>query len=232
MNATLVLSRMCLREVARRRGVLLLLVLLPLAFYLVRRDLQGQSIRMLALGLGWTVSTLALFSSVAARSVDQRLRVSGFSTRQLVLGRALAIVVCGLGLATGYGALIAVDQDVDRLWAVLLLLVTTVVIAAPLGMLLAAFVPGELKGALALLLVLATQMLADPAGSIAKGLPFWSTREMGTYAIDGTGADYLARGLVHFGLSWVLLSVLAATVTGFRLRLVRLPEPALDRPPG
>jgi hypothetical protein len=96
---------MSIREVRRRRGVLLLLVLLPLAFYLVRRDQQGQSIRMLALGLGWAVSTLALFSSAAARSLEHRLRVTGYRTRQLLLGRLLAITACGLVLAAFYGTL-------------------------------------------------------------------------------------------------------------------------------
>jgi hypothetical protein len=228
VNATLVVARMALREVTRRRTVLLLLVLLPLAFYVVRRDQQGQSIRLLALGLGWAVSTLALFSSSAARSVDHRLRVTGYRTRQLLLGRLLAITACGLGLAAAYGALIAVDQDVSRLWAVELLLVTTVAIAAPLGALLAAFVPGELEGALALLTVLATQMLADPAGAIAKALPFWSTRELGTYAIDVTDAGYLTRGLTHFLVIWTLLTVAAMVVSAVRLRLVQLPRPGCE----
>lgn len=225
MNATLVVARMCLREVARRRGVLLLLVSLPLSFYLVRRDQQGQSIRMLALGLGWAVSTLALFSSSAARSVDHRLRVAGYRTRQLLLGRMLAIITCGLALAAGYGTLIALDQNVSRLWAIELILVTTVVIAAPLGALVSAFVPGDLEGALALLTVLAVQMLADPAGSVAKVLPFWSTREIGTYAIDFTGTDYLARGLTHFLVTWAILTAAAIALSAVRLRLVRLPVP-------
>jgi hypothetical protein len=228
VNATLVVARMCLREVARRRGVLLLLVLLPLSFYLVRRDQQGQSIRMLALGLGWAVSTLALFSSSAARSVDHRLRVTGYRTRQLLLGRLLAIMACGLGLAAGYGTLIALDQNVGRLWAIEMILVTTVLIAAPLGALVSAFVPGELEGALALLTVLAVQMLADPAGAIAKVLPFWSTREIGTYAIDLTESAYLTRGLAHFVATWIVLSGAALVVSAARLRLVRLPQPDPD----
>jgi hypothetical protein len=143
-----------------------------------------------------------LFSSSAARSVDLRLRVTGYRTGQLLIGRLLAITGCGLVLAAAYGTLIAVDQDVSRLWAVELLLVTTVAVAAPLGAVLAFFVPGELEGAMALLTVLSTQMLADPAGAIAKVLPFWSTREIGTYAIDSTGSGYLARGLTHFLVTW------------------------------
>jgi hypothetical protein len=228
VNATFVVTRMVLREVVRRRTVLWLLVLLPLAFYLARRDHQGQSIRMLALGLGWAVSTLSLFSTSAARSVDHRLRVTGYRTHQLLIGRLLAITACGLALAIAYGVLIAVDQDVSRLWAAELLLITTVAIAAPLGAVVAAFVPGELEGALALLTVLATQMLADPAGAIAKVLPFWSTREIGTYAIDATDGGYLTRGLGHFLITWTLLTIGAMVVSAVRLRLVPLPQPRCE----
>ena len=62
MSARWVIAKFSLRQVARRRGVVLLLIALPLSFYLVRRDLQGQSIRFLALGLGWAVSTVTLFA--------------------------------------------------------------------------------------------------------------------------------------------------------------------------
>lgn len=36
----------------RRRGAVVLMVVLPLAFYLVRRNQVGQSVRFLALGIG------------------------------------------------------------------------------------------------------------------------------------------------------------------------------------
>ncbi len=41
MSAMWVIAKLSLRQVARRRGVVLLLIALPLSFYLVRRDLQG-----------------------------------------------------------------------------------------------------------------------------------------------------------------------------------------------
>lgn len=221
--------RACLLEVSRRRGVIVLLVLVPMVFYLVRRDLEGQSIRMLALGLGWTVSTVALFVAVSARGIDRRLRLSGYAAWHLVVGRGLAITACGLPLAGMFGLLIAVDQDVDRVWAVILLLVTTTLIAAPLGAVFGALLPRDLEGALALLVVLATQMLADPSERLAKILPFWSTREIGTYAIDGTGYDYLARGVAHFAATWLLLIAAAIAISTIRLRLARIPAPQVTQ---
>ena len=226
MSAMWVVAKLSLRQIARRRGVVLLIIALPLSFYLIRRDLPGESIRFLALGLGWAVSTLALFASTAARDVDRRLSVTGLRPWQLLGGRVLAMLLCGLVLAGADGLLVWFDQDVGRQWAVVLLLVTTVCVAAPLGTLVAALVPRELEGALALLTVMAMQMLADPAGTTAKFLPFWSTRELGTYAIDGTASEYLIRGLTHFGVTWLLLAGGSAVTTAVRLRLVRLPAPS------
>ncbi len=38
-------------------------------------------------------------------------------------------------------------------------------------------------------------MLADPAGTLAKFLPFWSGREIGTYAIDPVGVGWSQQRL-------------------------------------
>jgi hypothetical protein len=224
----LTVARMSLREVLRRRGVLLLMVLLPLAFYLVRRDLPGQSIRFLALGIGWSVSTTALFGACAARPAEQRLRLTGMSTTALVAGRLLAVQSVGLLLAGGYFGVVAVDQHVRRLWAVGVMFAITVLVAAPVGALLAALVPRELEGALALLVVVSTQMLADPEGAIAPLLPFWSTRQLATYAIDATGSGDLITGLVHGALLCTVAAVLATALTATRLRVTSWPRPSAD----
>jgi hypothetical protein len=216
---------MSLREVARRRGVLVLLVLLPLSLYLVRRDLTGQSIRFLALGIGFAVSTIALFGACAARQVEQRLRLTGLATWQLVAGRMVAVAGCGLVLALGYFGIVAVDQQVRRIWAVGVMLAVTVLVAAPVGAVLAAVVPRELEGAMALLTVVATQMLADPAGAVAPLLPFWSTRELGTYAIDGTADSYLVAGLAHGAVTMALCLIAATAATALRLRVIRWSQP-------
>jgi hypothetical protein len=212
-------AAMALREVTRRRGVLLLMVLLPLAFYLVRRDHTGQAIRFLALGVGWAISTLALFGATAARPVEQRLRLTGMGIPALVLGRLLAVIGVGAVLASGYFIVVMVDQDVRRPWGVGVLLVVTVVVAAPVGALLAALVPRELEGALALLTLVSTQMLADPDGAVAPWLPFWSTRQLGTYAIDGTGSGDLVSGLAHAMITVLLSLAVAGAITSLRLRV-------------
>lgn len=214
-----------LRELSRRRTALLLVTALPLAFYAARADLPGQAVRFLALGVGWAVATLALFSHVSSRHLDRRLAVVGASPTALFLGRQVALVGTGLTVAGGYFILVSLTQEVSRLWAAGLILATAVLIAAPLGAVVSLLLPRELEGALALLTIMATQMLANPEGTLAKVLPFWSTRELGTYAIEPVGDDHLHRGLLHFAAVLLLCLAGAWTAAVIRLRPRRLPVP-------
>ena len=66
-----------LQEMSRRLTALVFILLLPLAFYLVRIDVHWQAIRFLSIGIGWAVATLSLFTFIAARDLDRRLVVAG-----------------------------------------------------------------------------------------------------------------------------------------------------------
>lgn len=220
-----VVANLSTREVGRRWAALLLVAGLPLWFYLVRRDLAGQSTRMLTLGIGWAVSTLTLFVVNASRSVDPRLRLAGASVVSIIGGRLIAMTGVGLALVVGYWMLVGFDQDVLHLWAAGLMMLLTALVAAPLGSLIGALLPRELEGALALLSVCAVQMLADPAGTIAKVMPFWSAREVGTYAIDGGSLEMVWHGLAHAGVVWLLGTAGTLAIFQWRLRIARYPEP-------
>ena len=221
----LVVAGLSAREMSRRWTALLLLVTLPLWFYLVRRDLTGQSSRMLTLGICWAVSTLTLFVVNAARGVDPRLRLSGASVASIVGGRLIAMSGAGVALALGYWCLVALDQDVLHPWAAALMMLVSALVAAPFGSLVGALLPRELEGALALLSVCAVQMLADPAGTVARFMPFWSAREIGTYAVDGGPIDMVWRGLAHAAVVWLCCGGLTLAVFARRLRVARYPEP-------
>jgi hypothetical protein len=225
VTAALVVARLSAREVSRRRTVVALVVLLPLWFYLIRHDLAGQSTRMLAIGIAWAISTLTLFVVIGGRRVDPRLRLTGASSSALIGGRLVAMTGGGVLLAAAYWALVVLDQDVHRPWALGPMMLLTACVAAPFGSLVGALLPRDLEGALALFTVAAIQMLADPAGTAAKFLPFWSARELGTYAIDPVGSGYLARGLLHAAATWALCTAGTLLVFRHRLALARYPEP-------
>ncbi|MDQ7905348.1 hypothetical protein RB614_12515 [Phytohabitans sp. ZYX-F-186] len=215
----LTVAEMALRELSRRRGVLVLLLALPLVCYLVRHDQVGQSIRFLLLGLAWAVSTTALFASGTSRHIEPRLRLSGYRSHHLYLGRLVAMWLLGLAVSTPFFALIAVDHAGEvRLGALAAAMVLAVTVAAPFGLLIGAVVPRELEGALILLVTISLQMMIDPADSLTRLTPFWSSREIGTYAIDYTGPEYLVRGLTHGIVVTLLATALVAVLSTIRLR--------------
>ncbi len=49
-------------------------------------------------------------------------------------------------------------------------------------------------------------------------LPFWFSREIGTYAIDHTDDGYLHRGLLQAAIVLVVLTAAVALSAGIRLR--------------
>ena len=209
-----------LRELGRRRVVLAMMLALPMMFYLGRRgDHTGQAVRFLLLGVGFTVTTGSLFATAAARSLEPRLRLSGYRVRELYLGRLVALLALGLGLAAPYFLVILADQQVERVGALGLALVGAVVVSAPLGMLLGALIPGDMEGVLLLIAVMSLTWLVDPAKPEARALPWWSTREVATYAVDMADAGYLQRGLVHAAAYGAVLLLLTTVIAWRRLRL-------------
>jgi hypothetical protein len=223
---TLMIAETALREVARRRSVLMILLLLPLAFYLSRRGSHlGESIRFVCLGLGWAQSTAALFTGGAARPMEPRLRLSGYRSHHLFLGRILALWAIGTAMTAPYFLLILLDQHNVRYGAIAVSMALTVVVSAPFGLALSAIVPKELEGTLLLLVVVGLQMMMDPDGSAAHFLPFWFDREIATYAVDHTDGGYLARGLLDGVIVAAVLIALVAATSGIRLRRRRHMRP-------
>ena len=75
----LAVSEMLARDLLRRRVALALLVGLPLAFYGVTRSSSDDlALTSGGVGLAWSIAGAALFCSLAARDVDQRLVLDGF----------------------------------------------------------------------------------------------------------------------------------------------------------
>ena len=215
------IAKIGVKETLRRPLSLFLVFLLPLVFYLVRLNVQWQAIRLLAIGVGWAVATLSLFSGVVSSQLDRRLCVMGARPSVLFAGRHIAQAGIGLAVSGVYFAVVATTQDVVHISAVGLLLVTTVLVSVPLGALMSFAVARELEGALALLSVMALQLLVDPDGSKAKLLPLWSTRKISAYAIGAEDAQALSEGMLHFLLVFALCALAAWGASVARLGIVR-----------
>jgi hypothetical protein len=214
-----VVAEMTARELARRRGVLVLLLLLPLGFYALRHEGHiGQSIRSLFLGISWSVSTAALFATSANRAIEPRLRSAGYRTHELWLGRMLALWVLGVALAVPFFLLVAFDAPEVRPAGVALAMLACVAVGAPFGMLIGLLMPRELEGTLLLFTCVGLQLTIDPDASLAWLTPLWSSRELGTWAVDLTGPEHLERGVLHGLVATGLLVLAVAGTAAFRLR--------------
>lgn len=230
LRTAVLVAMVTTHELARRRGALVLALLLPLTFYLARIDTYWTALRLLSIGLGWAAATLTLFTSVSSRSIDLRLAANGASPTALVLGRHAAVLGLGWLIATLYSGLVllTIGDKLTHPAAVPLMLLLTVTVAAPLGSVAAALIPRDLEGALLLLAVMALQLLVDPAAGWTRALPLWSTRELSSYLVEALGTqagDYLRHGLLHGASFAVGLTALTWLLGVWRLRVIHLPEP-------
>lgn len=197
MSALTLRALLTLRSTLRRRLTVGVLVAMPIAFYIVTHDSVGRSVRSLAFGISWAVSTVAFFATVAAKGVDPRLRLAGWSARDLVVGRVLGLCGAVLLLTSGFAALVGVDQTVRSLIAVFVTFATTGVVAVAVGTLVGTVIRREMEGTLILFFLAGLQAIANPFDTWSRALPFWSSRELGTWAIDGPDIGSQSDGIVH-----------------------------------
>jgi hypothetical protein len=197
MNASLLRATTTVRAVLRRRLAVGILVAMPLAFYVVTHDTVGRSVRSLAFGVSWAVSTVAFFVTVAARGLEPRLRLAGWRRRDLLWGRMLGLCGMVVALAVGFGTLVGVDQDVRSVTAVLVDFAVTGVVAVAVGTALGTLLGKEMEGTLILFFFAGMQAIANPFDAWSQALPFWSSRELSTWAVDGPGLGSLTDGLIH-----------------------------------
>jgi hypothetical protein len=208
------------RELCQRGWALAMVVLLPL--FLLRLGPVRYRVSFLVVGAGWAVATLALFSYVAARPVERRLRVAGARPVSLHLGRQIALSVLGLGVATvaWVGAWLA---RADRPDMVALALVAAVLVGVPLGGLVAQVVTREMDGTLVMIALLAITLTSQSEWTHI--LPFWSAQEfLGSAAAFGTEPK-VGDGLRHAGVTLAVLSI--AAWWAHRTRLARSSGPTL-----
>lgn len=203
-----------IRELLRRGWALAMVVLLPL--FLLHLGPVRYRPSFLAVGAGWAVATLALFSYGAARPVEGRLWVMGAHRSALHLGRQIALSAVGLGVAA-IAWVGAVVDGTDRPGTMAVALAAAVLVGVPLGGLVAQALPREMDGTLVMIAILAITLTARAQWTHA--LPFWSAQEfLGEASAFGLDPQ-IRQGLFHAGASLALLT--SATWLAHRIRLSR-----------
>ena len=214
-------AEMSLRAVLRRKLTLGILIAMPVAFYFATHDTIGRAVRSLVFGLSWATSTVAFFAAVSATDLEPRLRLAGWSRKRLLLGRILGLSALGAALTLTFGLLVAADQNPRSLIGVFLDFAVTAAVAIGVGTTVGALLHQEMEGTLILFFLAGLQAVVNPADSVSRVLPFWSSRELGTWAIDGPDFGSLTGGLVHAAIILVLCVVV--TTVGSTRRTSRHP---------
>lgn len=194
------------RDLLRRRLAMIMLLLLPAVFYLsvfgeeseIGRTEEPWTLSVGVIGVAWTIAGGAFFLGLSSRRVDERLTLLSYRPSELAAGRllflaALASVVVGL-----YSAFLAALSDADT-GPLALAVGTTGVVAIALGLALAALLPRELEGTLALIAVVGVQASLPHDVAIGTALPFHGATQLVGVAWTSTGA--ILPHLLHAGVA-------------------------------
>lgn len=211
------------RDLSRRRIAMLLLVLLPLGFYLSMGSETAFALVAGGTGMAWSVAGAALFLALASRRTDQRLVLAGYRPVELLAGRLLCLEGLALVLVGLFSILMARLSAPPDAGALVLALALTGLIGVPLGLAVASVFPHELEGALTLIAVVGIEMSLPVSSGLAPLLPLYGPLrllEVARWTGGGIGFPVL-----HATVSAGLLLSVSVYLWWRRVRVVRHPAP-------
>src|SRR5436309_13527840 len=106
MTSTRVLAagRVDARQLWRRSRALVLLTVLPLAFYAASSGHNPHAAVIGGIALALSLAGAPIFASIASRAVDQRLVLTGYRPTEILLARLLVLAACGAVVALCFSA--------------------------------------------------------------------------------------------------------------------------------
>jgi hypothetical protein len=225
---TLTAAEMFGRDLARRWLALVLLVALPVVFYLTSRASEGgHAFTAGGLGLSWAIAGASLFAALGARSVDQRLVFDGYHPVELLSARLLLLDSLGVLLSALFAGLLLVDSGAPDVASLVLALVFVALVAVPLGLVLAVLVPHELEATLVLIGLIGIEMILPSASPTVAALPLGGPQELLDRAAGKPHPVAIATALGRSALWIVALTVIGAWIWRWRTRVHRPATPDL-----
>jgi hypothetical protein len=113
----------------------------------------------------------AIFSSLAAADVDQRLVLAGYRPVELLAGRLAVLVATAVPIAVLAAAIMTVITRPARPADLYLAVVLTAIIAVPFGLAVGAVVLRDLEAMLVLIGVVGIQLAVEPTSWLSRLLP-------------------------------------------------------------
>lgn len=206
------------RDLLRRRLAIAMLVALPLAIYLSIPTGEGWEMGPGSVGLAWSVGGFALFSALGWRQVDVRLSLAGYGAVAQLLGRALPIAALGLLLGGAMLPLLLLRSNPADAEALVAAVLTSVLVAGPMGLAIGALFAREFEGMLALIAVGGIAMSVPPELPGAMALPLWGPVRLVATAAEGDGAG-IQGPILHAVASIAVLAALTWIAWRRRVRV-------------
>lgn len=202
MSQISVVAEMQVRELARRKVAIALLVALPLIIYLSIPAGELWSVVPAVVGLAWAVGGAAMFAAIGWRRVDPRLSLAGHRPMAQIMGRTLPITALGLLLGAAVFPLILSRSDPPDPGMVATAIALTALVGTPLGLAIGSLLPREMEAMLVLIGVGAISNVMPPEMTSAQLAPLWAPVRLLVTAMspDGNGYGPVIHGLTSAGL--------------------------------
>lgn len=176
-----------MRELSRRRGALVMLVLLPLLFYWTSGS-DRFAPTFATVGVGWAFSIMTLFLSLGMREISPRLGLLNFTAADQLLGRILCSLTFGVVVAGGLWLYIGRDEVILDHGDLALSLFFSLVGSIAAGLAAGALIPREMEAMLVLIGMVGLQFVVDSETTLARVLPLYASERYSANAVgwDGT----------------------------------------------
>jgi hypothetical protein len=203
----LMMAEMHGRDLLRRHFALLLLVALPLTFYLSSNHTSQKAVTAGGVGMAFAIAGATLFSTLSSAEVDQRLVLGGYRPIDLLVGRVLCLGPLGVVVSVCFWAVMTAFSHSAKPWLVLVGVCVVALQSVPLGLAVGAGIGRELEGTLTIIGVVGIQMAATPNSTVSKVLPFHEPQSLITAGFVGHGAILIPLVLtVLYGATMLTLA--------------------------
>jgi hypothetical protein len=194
------------RILTRRRTALVLLGLLPLAFYAALFRHSDHAITVGGTASAFSAGGAGIFSMLPARAADRRLVLAGYRSSSLVLGRLIVLEAGSLVVSAVTSVVMMAGTGPAHPAEMFAGVMLVGAVAVPLGLALGALLSRELEATLVLIGLVGIQLTSQSDTAFTRLLPFHAAGQLLDASI-GTSTSIWPKLAVSAGYGAGLLGV-------------------------